>query len=368
MNLLVVCLFTLFVFSGSAFAQAGENSARDLQLKAARAAELGNYDDARKLYLQAVDKLLSNDRQAEAGTIYTQLGEVAQIHGSFPTAEATFKKSIDLLTRYAQPNDLRLGGALDDLGWLYVTWGRLADGSRFLDQARTLADRAQPNDPSLIRHFDTQAAYLTVIGKYSEAQRDWNRALEIGEANYGPDGPEYDSILVHSGQASALRGNYEAAAGMFRRYLDIDERISKIPTPSRAVAAAELAHAYAQLHKFSEARTWFDEAAGIFNSNPDGAPLIQSMLFSYLGDFYMARADWSNAQLQYRKALSIQQRVLGENRAVAACMISLSNALKKLRLKDEAKDLVARAKAIVSAQQNNALRAGTVDVMALRRQ
>jgi hypothetical protein len=69
--------------------------------------------------------------------------------------------------------------------------------------------------------------------------------------------------------------------------------------------------------------------------------------------------------LQYREALNLQQRVLGKNNAVAASMISLSKALKKLHLKDQARQLVAQAKAI-AASEKTPLRDQTVDVLALR--
>ena len=59
--------------------------------------------------------------------------------------------------------------------------------------------------------------------------------------------------------------------------------------------------------------------------------------------------------------------VLGENNTVAQCMLSLSKALKKLHLKEEAKQLEARANAIL-ANRKFLFQENTVDVMALRRQ
>ena len=59
--------------------------------------------------------------------------------------------------------------------------------------------------------------------------------------------------------------------------------------------------------------------------------------------------------------------MLGENHAVVAAMISHSKALKKLHSKDEASDLVARAKAIITAEKNPLLEQ-KVDVLALRHQ
>lgn len=367
MILFVVFLAASFVFTDRAFALSSESTARDLQIHADNAAASGRYTEARKLYLQELDLLLAKGQLAAAGSVYSALGEITQIHGVFPSAETYYKKGLDLLKRNTPPNDLRLVGAMDDLGWLYTTWGRLLEGSRLMDEAESRASRAQPNDPGLIRHLDAQAAYLMVTGKYTEAQRNWNRALQIGQLNYGLDSPIYDTILMHSGQASALYGDYVSAAHMFRQFLAIEDRVASTPTPTRSAAAAELAHIYTQLHKFSDARPWFDQALVPFNTNPDEAPLVHSLVLSYLGDFYMVQRDWKNAQLQYREALNLEQRVLGENNAVAVSMISLSRALKKLHRKDQAKQLVAQAKAIV-ASEKNPLQDQTVDVLALRHQ
>ena len=186
--------------------------------------------------------------------------------------------------------------------------------------------------------------------------------------NYGPDQPEYNAILLHLGQAVALSGDYQTAVDMFRQYLGVQAGMPMLPTLSRAVALAELGRVYAQLHKFEEARSWFDQALWTLKGNPDGAPLIQSLVFSYLGDFYMDQGDWRNAQSEYREALRIQQIVLGENRTVASSMLLLAKALRKLHLKGQAKDLEAHANAILAAAAENPARGRTVDVVALRRQ
>jgi len=330
------------------------------------AADLGSYPEFDK-YTHKVDLLIATGKQAEAAAVYTQLGEDNQIHGEFSNAEVNFTKALDLLKHYAQPKDLRLVTVMDDLGWLYVTWGRGIEGSRLMDLAQTRADEAEPRDPLLIRHLDSHAAYLMVKGRYSEAQKDWNRALEIGKLNFGPNAPQYADIFLHFGQANVLSGDYEAAAEMFRRYLQIESRVSNTPTSSQAMAAAELGRVYLHLHKLSEARPWFEEAARAFENNPDDAPLVHSIVLCYLGDYYMAQQDWNNAQLQYRQAVNLQRSILGESQAVASSMVLLSKALSKLHLKDEAKSMAARAKAIVAAK-NSPLQEQTVDVLELRRQ
>jgi tetratricopeptide (TPR) repeat protein len=366
MTFSVVFLLALGVSVGGAGAENSPDPVGDLHLRASRAALLGSYEEARKYYLQELDLLIADGKQVEAAGIYLELGELTQIHGAFPAAESDYKTGLDLLKRYAQPNDFRLAGAMDDLGWLYITWGRFLEGSRLMDLARTKAQEAQQNNPDLIRHLDMQGAYQLVAGRYSEAKKDWNRALDIGKMTYGPDSPEYAAVFVHLGQANALYGDYDAASQMFRRFFEIEDPVSTLPSTSWAMAAGELAHAYVQLRKFSEARPWFDQALSIFKGDQDRAPLVHSILLSYLGDYYMAQDSWRNAESEYRQALDLRRKVLGDNNAVAATMISLSKALQKLHLKEEAKELLARAKAMLANQKSPPMDQ-TVDVMALRR-
>ena len=177
MLLLVFLFCALGVFSGGARAQSQENPPSDLQVKASREAAFGSYSEACKLYTQALKLLLARGQEAEGGAVYIKLGEINQMHGAFSLAEVNYNSGLDLLKRYAKPNDFRLVIALDDLGWLDIMWGRLMEGSRLLDQARMKAEEAPPNDPRLIGHLDTQAAYLTTTGKYSEARKLWTRAL-----------------------------------------------------------------------------------------------------------------------------------------------------------------------------------------------
>lgn len=103
----------------------------------------------------------------------------------------------------------------------------------------------------------------------------------------------------------------------------------------------------------------------IFNRAPKQAPLFYSMVLSYHGDLDMARRSWSEAEEDFRQALAIRKQVLGDSHAAAACMLSLSAALRKLHRKQEAKEWIAHAEAILAAEKNP-LQTETVDVLALR--
>jgi tetratricopeptide (TPR) repeat protein len=102
-----------------------------------------------------------------------------------------------------------------------------------MDEARAESEHANQEDPRLIQHWDMQAAYLVVTGRYSEARKDWARALEIGQFNYGPYSPKYAGILVHIGQASSVYGDYKTAEEIFRQDLTLEAKSNR---EGRAVA------------------------------------------------------------------------------------------------------------------------------------
>ena len=366
MPFLIGFVLTASLCSSGILTSSGFSPAQELNNRATRAANLGDFRMARALYLRELALLAATNDLGESGPVYSALGEIEQVAGRFPSAESSYQRSIALSKQYLKPHDIRLATALDDLGWLYVTWGRFQAGSRLMDEASELAEGAPGSDPELIRHLDAQAAYRVVQGKYSEAEKDWDRALRIGKAIYGPHAHQYASILIHYGQALDLFSDYARAVEFFRDYLSIEQHSRTDPGSSLAVAAGELAHAYTQLRKFQDAQIWFRYSLGIFKQDRDQAPLAYSMVLSYLGDYYMAKADWNQAAEQYREELEIQRGVLGENHAVASTMMSLSGALRKLHQKHESKQLEENAKAILAAERRPSQQ--TIDVLALRRQ
>lgn len=340
----------------------------DLRDLAVIATEIGSDDEARKLYQSELEILERDGRVRDAGLVRTSLGEILQIDGDFPKAEAEYHAAIDIFRRIGSSGDLLLVTTLDELGWLYVTWGRLDQGARLLDEARSDAARNPVTlDPSLVRHFDTQAAYRAILGQYTEAQRLWRKAIEMGEKCYGSLSYEFDPVVMHLGQASVRIGDYKTAREMFERYLAIESRLTRPPSTSKAMVTAELAHLLTQQHQYREAESLFVDAVETMRLAPESAPLSRSVVLLYYGDYFTAINEWANAEQLYRQALDLQQEVLGNTRAVAPLMEALSKSLRKLHRKNEANDLAAEARKIRERQPDALYSRNTVDVQALRR-
>jgi tetratricopeptide (TPR) repeat protein len=342
----------------------GELPVGDLHGMAVLSSEVGADGDARRYYQSELEILQRHGRLLEAGAVYTALAELSQFDGEFRRAEVEYKQALAVLQR-SGPNSLALATVLENLGWLYVTWGRLNDGSRLLDEGQSVAQRCQcSQSASWIRHLDTQAAYRTILGQYTEAQRLWRQAITLEENLDGGVGFTYDNILMHFGQASLHIGDFKTAKEMFQRYLAIESRISRPYKTPRAIVTGELANLMAQQRDYDSARSLFEQALGMMR--PEKAPLSLSLLLCYYGDYFMAREDWANAERRYREALALQEEVLGDTRVAASSMDSLSKALRKQHRKTEARELTEKADKIRSAQPDLLYSRNTVDVQAFR--
>jgi uncharacterized protein HemY len=111
----------------------------------------------------------------------------------------------------------------------------------------------------------------------------------------------------------------------------------------------------------------FSKSVQMIESERDKVPIAYSLIRSYLGDYYMARSKWSEAETQYRAALQLRQAMLGDNAPdVAASMLSLSKALAKLHKKKDAERYQSRASSIMASQKNPVYSRDTVDIRAFR--
>ena len=339
----------------------------DLHSIAALSTGMGRYEDAKNFYRRELAVLDRRGEKAESGVAYTSLGEVLQIEGSFAEAETSYRKAVELLNQYAGPADLRTAKALNAMGWLYTLWGKVDKAKQALQKALGVASNALPEDsPKLIHFLDVQASFLTTTGKYSDAERVWQKALRIGQRAYPGDAFPYEEIFLHLGQTYATAGDEKSAEEMFRRLLEIHKPAGGMTTVAEAVVRAELAATYTHLRDFKQAEPLLLESVRMIQSTPGDVPLAHALILSYFGDYYMARSQWADAEIQYRKALAMREQMLGETAPdVAASMVSLSKALQKLHRKQEAEQLLERASCIMVLQKNPVYTGGTVDIRSL---
>ena len=328
----------------------------------------GRFDDA----IQEFQRVLQPNAlgvppsPVESATAYQMLGEIWQVKGNFPEAEAAYERGIAVAQRAFGVQDIDTATVMNSLGWLYSIWGRPADAFKTLDRAWTIADRVLPaNSPDRLVFLDSQAASFSSNNRYTEAEKCWLEALRIARTAYGDDSHRYLSILIHLGEMYSSLGDYESAERYLRQSLDTSAKPGIEPVVTRAVVVSELGSVYTRWKKYDQAKTLVSNSTRLVENN-SSAPLGNALIFGYAGDYYMSQHDWPNAASSYQRALAFREKTLGDHPLVASSLLSLSQALRKLHRKKEAKQCFARASQILAIRTARLTASDTIDVRAFR--
>lgn len=337
----------------------------DLYAVGSLSIELNKLQDAKSYYERSVEML--KNQPVAAAEVRVSLGGLLALLGSFSAAEVQLKTAIADIKRAAGPNDMRLAKAWNNLGWLYTAWGKMNQAGTALHKAEAILDRASaPESVARIHFLDYQAEFLGQLGRYSEAERKWRKAIALAEKSAGKNSPRFDTLFLHLAQMYSWVGEYKSAQENLEHFLSIESRIVPAGSISQAVALGELANSYTHLREYVQAESHFMQSLGMMENIPDKVPLANALISGYLGDYYMTQRQWAQAADQYRRALETRQKLIPNSALVAGSMTSLSNALERLKRKDEAKNYKKQAQAIMADQRNPLYRGETVDVKSFR--
>jgi tetratricopeptide (TPR) repeat protein len=174
------------------------------------------------------------------------------------------------------------------------------------------------NQTGIAACYGQQGILAQDQGDYDEATRGYQRALEIYERLDDPAGMATGYHQL--GVLAQLRGDYEEAGRQCRRSLEIDERLGD---------QSGLATGYHQLGILAQLRGDFEEAGRqyrrslkIYERLGDQSGMATS--YHQLGTLAQLRGDFEEAGRQYRRSLDISER-LGDQPGMATSYSQLGN-------------------------------------------
>ncbi|HEY2828440.1 MAG TPA: tetratricopeptide repeat protein [Pirellulales bacterium] len=155
-------------------------------------------------------------------------------------------------------------------------------------------------------------------GKYAEAAKLAQQALEIDEAVLGPDHPEVASALSNLGSMYQAQGKLSQAAPVLERALQIQEKASGPDDPDNVIILNNLAMLYKAQSKFSQAEPLYLRALAIREKvlKPDDPKIANTL--NNLAAMYDEQGKYAQAEPMYQRALSIREKALGPDHPVVA--------------------------------------------------
>jgi CHAT domain-containing protein len=164
-----------------------------------------------------------------------------------------------------------------------ATYPKMAAGPYQIRLAEVRAANDQDRAEYEAHKFATQAQSLSNAGKYDEAIKPAERALELEEKAVGPDVAYAGVLATQLGFLERMKGDYAKAEPMLLRAVNINEKALGREHPRTALS------------------------------------------LDYLGLVYSSKDDLAKAEQYVQQALEINERALGpEHPAVALCLLQIS--------------------------------------------
>jgi len=174
-----------------------------------------------------------------------------------------------------------------------------------------LIERHQMAFHEATRLLNDVGYYLYDRAQYVEAEPLFRRALEIRERVRGPDHPDTARSLNNLATLYDSQGKLTEAEPLYRRALEIRERVLGPDHPDTATSLNNLAGLYYSQGKLTEAEPLLRRALEICErvQGPDHPNTALSL--HNLAVLYQAQGKLTEAEPLYRRALEIRERVLG---------------------------------------------------------
>lgn len=264
--------------------------------------------------LQIYEKRLGAEHEF-TGAMLNNLGLVLERQGDFSSAELLLRRALVI-------REAKQGRNHPDTAVTLANLARVLDRQGKSGQLGTVAQAPGPGRPGQAAagaapaagsaeaaRLAAQAQSLAAQGDFGQAESLHRQALEVHEKTLGPEHPTTQATLTNLGGVMLLQGKFKEAEALYRRVLAAREKVLGAEHPETAASLTSLANAL-----FEQAKQ--DDVAGQPNLPParrgGGAQMREF-------------AQASETETLYRRALAIQEKILGAyHPSVAATLNNLA--------------------------------------------
>lgn len=209
--------------------------------------------------------------------------------------------------------------APERLSWLLSCLSLLLDTKSLYAQAEPLIRRALqldeanfgPNHPVVATRLNNLSTLLLDMNQMAEAELLMNRALQIDEASFGPDHTQVSIRLNNLAQLFQATNRLEEAEPLMRRALQIDEASFGPDNPSVAIRLNNLARLLQETDRQSEAEPLMRRALKINEDNYGPAHPAVAIGLNNLAGLLLVTNRMAEAESLMRRALQIDEVSFG---------------------------------------------------------
>jgi tetratricopeptide (TPR) repeat protein/predicted Ser/Thr protein kinase len=227
----------------------------------------------------------------------------------FPEAASLARVARTAIQRAGDPEDLVLDWH-NVVGATLVEQGKFDEALQYFRDALALAERPTARDRTRLPDQLTKLAQVLYnAGRAPEARAPAERAVELTQAQVGPDHPDLAQALVTLGAIHHAAAQYADALRVTQRALSIYDRLGESGDFHATEAIEGVANAYSQLGNLDEARKHHERALAIREATP-GDPHVGDSLIN-LGLVFIAQGELAKARASIDRALDVYRKIYG---------------------------------------------------------
>jgi CHAT domain-containing protein len=156
----------------------------------------------------------------------------------------------------------------------------------------------------------TQADALGDAGKYVDAIKLAQRALESGEKGLGPDNAFIGELAMHLGGMQQTKGDFANAEKVLLRAVSISEKSLGQHNPQTGLAVFHLALVYRSIDDDAKAEKYLQQALETLEKTlGDDHPTVATCL-AQISLLHQVRGDFQTATAELQRAIAIAQKSL----------------------------------------------------------
>lgn len=226
--------------------------------------------------------------------------------------------------------------------------GEKVTAREILDKGAARIGRELQGQPEIeARMMSTIGTVYRKLGLFDQAKSQLEAARALIEKSHKPDDPEVADVLYAVASLDSDQGNYTEADALFKRSLDVREKLLGRDHADVADVLNNLATLDAREGKFNEARPLLERSLAIREKRFGPDALIVADALNNLALLHSIQGHAERAEELYQRSLRIREKALGPNHPrVADSLNNLSVEYMDTGRIADAEPLAARALAI----------------------
>jgi len=228
--------------------------------------------------------------------------------GDQTNAESYLKQSVATIEKRFGKDSPDIVPPLTHLGMLYFDRHEytksLSALNRCIENIQTNKDRHKL-EPSILQHM---ANVKVKIGEYAQAEKLYQRSLEIIEKRFGSESPATILARAALGELYVRTGEYAKAKSTCGRALELAETTTAPENAERVHSLSCLGDLYQTIGDFTKAEQLYKQAV---DATGDASPEFAFTL-QRLAQIYYLTGAYAQAIVLYEQALALLERTLGK--------------------------------------------------------